>query len=116
VSDPGGELRAVCAFLGLASSDAMLRFHEGRTKKDPALGSNKRWLPPTPGLRDWQAQMPRQHVELFEAVAGELLDELGYRRACSRISAGATRRAAGLRARFADDLRGRGWPLPERWA
>jgi hypothetical protein len=116
VADPPEESTALCTFLGLAYSQTMPRFHEGRTRKDPDLGSNKQWLPPTPGLRDWRTQMPRHDVELFEAVAGELLDELDYPRACSRISAEASERAAGARALFREDLRERGWPLPERWA
>jgi Sulfotransferase family len=116
VADPAEEARALCSFLGLAYSEAMTRFHEGRTRKDPELGSNKQWLPPTPGLRDWRTQMPEHDAELFEAVAGELLDELGYPRACSRISADAAERAASVRAAFTQDLRARGWALPERRA
>jgi hypothetical protein len=116
VADPAEEAGALCSFLGLAYSEAMTRFHEGRTRKDPELGSNKQWLPPTPGLRDWRTQMPEHDVELFEAVAGELLDELGYPRAFSRISADTAERAARVRTAFTQDLRARGWPLPERRA
>jgi hypothetical protein len=116
VADPTEASTALCAFLGLAYSDAMTRFHEGRTRKDPGLGTNKQWLPPTSGLRDWRTQMPRHDAEVFEAVAGELLDELGYPRACPSISVDASERAVGLRGVFQRDLRERGWPLPERWA
>jgi Sulfotransferase family len=116
VGDPSGQSRALCDYLGLVYSDAMLRFHEGRTKTDSSLGSNKRWLPPTPGLRNWRTQMPSHWVELFEAVAGTLLDELGYSRAFPTVSEAARRRAAEVRDAFTHDLRGRGWRLPERWA
>jgi hypothetical protein len=116
VADPSEESTALCTFLGLTHSEAMLRFHEGRTKTDPTLGSNKRWLPPTPGLRSWRTQMPSHDVELFEAVAAELLDELGYPRTFPRVSAAALQRAVDVREAFTRDLRARGWRLPERWA
>jgi hypothetical protein len=116
VADPSGRSKALCTFLSLEYREAMARFHEGRTRNDPALGSNKRWLPPTPGLRDWRTQMPGHDVELVEAVAGELLDELGYPRATPGVSAEARERAARVREAFTHNLRGRGWPLPDRWA
>jgi hypothetical protein len=116
VADPSQESTALCDFLSLAYSEAMPRFYEGRTKTDPTLGSNKRWLPPTPGLRNWRTQMPSHHGQLFEAVAGELLDELGYPRAFSSASAQLHERVAHVRDAFTKDLRVRGWPLPQRWA
>jgi hypothetical protein len=116
VADPSEESSALCSFLGLGYSEAMPRFHEGRTRTDPTLGSNKQWLPPTPGLRDWRTEMPGDDVERFEAVAGELLDELGYPRACPSVSAVAFEQGTHVRDVFTQDLRGRGWPLPERWA
>jgi Sulfotransferase family len=114
VAHPSGELGALCSFLGLDFSEAMTRFHEGRTR--PGLGSNKQWLPPTPGLRNWRTQMPPPDIELFEAVSGELLDELGYDRARPRSAAAAREQAAGVRAIFTRELRERGWRLPEGWA
>src|SRR3989442_8404264 len=35
VADPAHECAALCAFLGVPYNDAMLRFHEGRTRTDP---------------------------------------------------------------------------------
>ncbi|MGH2749847.1 MAG: hypothetical protein ACRDK3_03085, partial [Actinomycetota bacterium] len=32
------------------------------------------------GARDWRTQMPPSYLRAFEAVAGELLGELGYER------------------------------------
>jgi hypothetical protein len=116
VADPPEELKALCAFLSLGYSEAMPRFHEGRTRTDPGLGSNKRWLPPTAGLRNWRTQMPSHDAELFEATAGNLLEELDYPRAFSSVSAEVQERVARVREVFTKDLRGRGWPLPERWA
>jgi hypothetical protein len=81
VSHPREECASLCAFLGLRYDDAMLRFHEGRTRSDPGLSAKRARRPVTPGLRDWRSQMPAQDVERFEAAAGELLVELGYSRA-----------------------------------
>jgi hypothetical protein len=81
VSRPKEEIEALCAFLGMPPDDAMLRFHEGKTRSDPGLSTNRSWLPPTPGVRDWRSQMTREDLERFEAAAGDLLDALGYPRA-----------------------------------
>jgi len=81
VARPREECVGLCAFLGLAYDDGMLRFHEGRTRMGPGLSTKDAWLPVTPGLRDWRSQMLPGDVERFEAAAGELLDELGYPRA-----------------------------------
>jgi hypothetical protein len=34
--------------------------------------------PPTRGVRDWRTQMSGEDVAAFEAIAGDLLGELGY--------------------------------------
>jgi hypothetical protein len=34
------------------------------------------------GMRDWRNQMPRDHLERFELVAGDALEEFGYVRSC----------------------------------
>jgi hypothetical protein len=74
----------LCAFLGLPYDEAMLRFHEGRTRAKPGRDAKHAWLPISPGLRDWRCQMPAEDLERFEAAAGGLLDELGYARAIPR--------------------------------
>jgi hypothetical protein len=78
VRRPAEECARLCAFLGVPYEEAMLRFHEGRTRNDPGLDAKEAWRPITPGLRDWRSQMPPGDVERFEAAAGDLLDELGY--------------------------------------
>jgi hypothetical protein len=102
----------VCRFLGLDYDPLMVRFHEGRTRHKPGLDAKNAWLPVTPGLRDWRRQMSREDAERFEALAGDLLDELGYARSVSRVSAAAARRAAELRSRFGEDVSRRGFPPP----
>jgi hypothetical protein len=78
VADPESELAALAAFLGLPDSTAMASFHEGRTRPAPGRSAKNAWLPPTPGLRSWQSAMPPRELNLFEALAGDLLAELGY--------------------------------------
>jgi Sulfotransferase family len=114
VADPASACRELSAFLGVVYDDSMLRFHEGKTRDAPGLTTKRRWLPPTEGLRDWQAQMPRATLREFEAAAGDLIDELGYERGAfldSRLIA----RAAEARQRFAAGVAERRRPLPEAW-
>jgi len=77
------ETRAIVEFLGLPFEAGMLDYHRGRINPDTSLSAKGRWLPPTPGLRDWRSQMRERDVALFEELAGDLLDELGYPRATS---------------------------------
>jgi hypothetical protein len=109
------ELVDLCAFLALPWSDAMLHFHEGRTRRGSHLSSKERWMPPTRGLRDWRSQMDAEQLGRFEAVAGDLLEELGYRRGAPPSGSEALDGAARLRARFSRDVLSLGLRLPDRW-
>lgn len=109
VAQPAEECAAMCVFLGVPPDEAMLRFNEGKVKTDPGLSAKHAWLPPTPGLRDWRTQMPQQDVERFEAVAGDLLTELGYGRGTDRVSTESSEYAARLRSLF------EGHPRPQSW-
>ena len=66
----------------------MAAYHEGKTRPARGRSAKSAWLPPTPGLRDWRAQMAGRDVELFEALAGDLLSSLGYERAAPTASPG----------------------------
>jgi hypothetical protein len=101
VADPASECANLCEFLGVPYDASMLSCHDGR--------------PPTPGLRKWRAQMPPEEVERFEAAAGELLDELAYRRAFPQPGPRARRHAARMRELFGDAMRARDARLPRRW-
>jgi hypothetical protein len=103
VSNPAEECKALCAFLDLPFDDAMLRFHEGRTKTTPGLDAKHAWLPVTRGLRDWRSQMPAEDVGRFEAAAGDLLEELGYTRVASSPQLELLESAAQIRSRLAQD-------------
>jgi hypothetical protein len=108
VGAPGPTLRRLTARLGLPFSDEMLAFHVGRQRHDPGLSAKDAWLPPTPGLRDWRSQLSTADVELFEALAGDLLSQLGYERACAAISPQVASLAAHYRAAWEAELRERG--------
>lgn len=80
------QLKRIAAFLGLPDSEEMLAYHQGKARPNSGLDAKKAWLPPTAGLRNWRTTMPSRDVELFEALAGDLLSDLGYERAASTIS------------------------------
>jgi hypothetical protein len=115
VHRPADECARLCAFLGVPYDDAMLRFHEGRTQADPTLDAKKAWRPITPGLRDWRTQMPAADLERFEAIAGGLLDELGYPRGVPQPGEATRRHAADVREQFIQDLCSRQKVVPEQW-
>jgi hypothetical protein len=113
VADPELACRRLCDFLDLAYEPAMLRFHEGRTREDPALSPKKAWRPVTAGLRTWQTQMSAADVERFEAAAGDLLSELGYERAVDDASG--REQAFAVRGVLIDRAHARGRPIPAAW-
>jgi hypothetical protein len=106
VPDAAHELRHVAAFLDLEYSPQMAAFHVGKTRSDPGLSAKHAWLPPTPGLRDWQTDMAERDIVLFETLAGDLLDELGYERMTSSTTDSERHRAARIRERFAAEAGG----------
>lgn len=82
VTDPEAVARKVCDFLGLAFEDGMLQSHENSkdfiaSTKDPEAFKNLS-RPITAGLRAWEDEISRSDQKLFEAIAGDLLQELGY--------------------------------------
>jgi hypothetical protein len=78
VAGPEPEVEAVCAFARLPYEPEMLRYAEDvDVSKKPHQQSLTR--PPTPGIRNWRTEMAGSDAEAFEDVAGELLEELGYR-------------------------------------
>ena len=115
VSVPEDTCAALCDFLGLPYDDAMLKFHEGREKADPNLDAKKAWRPLTPGLRKWSEQMPAEDLERCEAAAGDLLEELGYPRACPHPPEEKLARAVRIRESFTREVSASGKRLPKAW-
>jgi len=87
VEQPESRLREVCAFLGLEYEPGMLEYHR---REDPSLYADHPRLaqPPVRDARSWRKEMRPADAALFEAIAGELLTELGYERAYPRPGRG----------------------------
>jgi len=97
VAEPEARLRDVCEFLGLDFEPGMLEYHR---REDPALYADHPRLaqPPVRDARSWRKEMHDEDAELFEAIAGDLLTELGYERA--HPAPGRSARAAAERAAY----------------
>jgi hypothetical protein len=83
VEDPQRELKSICDFLGLQYDPAMLDYtatapHDALPR---ATHYNPRLMQPLlRHVRSWERHMPDRQVEVFEAVAGDVLSQLGYPR------------------------------------
>ena len=88
VTDPERVLTELCAFVGVEFDERMIRYHERADRLVPSLSHNEHhrnlYKPPTSGLRDWRRDLAARDVAVFEALAGELLEELGYERSSRR--------------------------------
>ena len=94
--DPELELRCVSAFLYLPYAAEMTgQDRAGRGPGGPTM------MPPTAGLCDWRRQMRPDDVALFEALAGDQLEALGYPLARVQLSPEVARRADRCRAWWA---------------
>ena len=95
VAEPEPVLRSLCAFLDLTFEPQMLAFHEeAKGQLTERLG---RWRglyqPVRSGMRDWTTEMADRDVEVFEAIAGDMLSDLGYERKHPSPSTAARARA-----------------------
>jgi ribosomal protein S18 acetylase RimI-like enzyme len=82
VSEPEETTHRVCAFLNLDFQPSMLDYHVrghqfAQSSHTPGAFANLA-RPVTGGLRDWRVEMTRADQELFEAITGHLLGDLGY--------------------------------------
>jgi hypothetical protein len=132
VEDPESSLKQICSLAALEYTPAMLDYH----REDPAASVPERnWghhrnlaMPPTAGLRDWREHMSEADQQLFEAVAGDELSELGYERRFPEVPAGVRTRAAAIlavdrarhavravRVRVATARHPEALPPPRRW-
>lgn len=104
VAEPERVLRDVTAFLELPFHDRMLRFNDGRQKDDPSLSAKAAWRDPTPGLRSWEKSLMPDDLEVFDALAGNLLDELGYERRRRPVADARSAQVAAWKAQWMREL------------
>jgi LPS sulfotransferase NodH len=77
VADTAGVVRSICEFANLPFEPTMLDYASAVDVS--AKPHHQRLLqPPTRGVRDWRSQMSHENTVAFEAIAGDLLAELGY--------------------------------------
>lgn len=84
VTDPQGVARNLCDFLGIGYDASMLEYSE--RARDAVLPKAARYNPhvterPIATTRSWKQDMPRGQIEVFEAIAGPVLERAGYERA-----------------------------------
>jgi hypothetical protein len=94
VSEPEETVAAICAFAAIPFQAAMLEYTNAVDVS--AKPHQQRLLtPPTRGVRSWRDEMTPVDVGAFEAIAGDVLSELGYE---------VSRRQGGLRPPLARAL------------
>jgi hypothetical protein len=107
IDDTEGAVRRICAFIDLPYDPAMLTYYEraGDIVSTTAVPERHQdiFLPPTKGLRDWRRELSSDQVARFEALAGDLLQDLGYEREFEKVPMSA--RYAALRQVAADSGR-----------
>lgn len=96
VANADAAVRELCVFLELPFDEGMLNYTRGA--RDALLTRAHKFNPhlaegTVHEVRSWENDMPRRHVEIFEAVAGRVLSESGYVRMFDHPRAAA--RAAG---------------------
>lgn len=96
IEEPETEIRALCAFLDIAYDPSMFDYAQRSRGEvlDRARASNPNITSPIHLTRSWRRQMPEAQVEAFEAVAGDVLVDLGYERIFPAPSASARVAAA----------------------
>lgn len=98
VAHPKEVLAATCSFADLPFHEGMLDYHFHASERiewpDGMQFHASATKPPASGARDWRTQMPDSDLKAFEAVAGQLLDELGYERRHPSIPVGLRAQAA----------------------
>ena len=107
IDDTEGSVRKLCDFLELPFDPRMLTYYEraGDIVSTTAVPDRHKdiFLPPTKGLRDWRRELSDDQVARFEALAGNLLADLGYERRFEKVPMSA--RTAALRQVAADSAR-----------
>jgi hypothetical protein len=115
VARPADQCRALCEFLAVPWHDRMVQAYDDKAIMNRLVDFKHPWLPVTPGLRDWQSQMRSEDLRHFEAVAGTLLEELGYPCATGRDRGDELECAARLRQSFIEDAQSQDYSVPTAW-
>ena len=93
VGRPEDTLPELCEFAGVDFDEQMLKFFQRGDEVVARTGNpelhQRLLLPPTSGLRNWRSQMEQGDRAVFEALAGDLLGELGYERSVPALPLGA---------------------------
>jgi len=93
-ADPRGQLDRLCDFAGLDFRPGMLRYFEQAERVGASPNNHPNLhLPPTKGLRNWREHLSLEEAAMFEALAGDVLSELGYERTAPSPSWGTRIRA-----------------------
>lgn len=83
-ADPEGTAKSLCAFLGMDYTGEMLDFHRTEHAKNTASASQLWSNVVRPVMKNntkkYRSEMDISSIEIFESVAGEALDRLGYER------------------------------------
>jgi hypothetical protein len=107
IDDTEGSVRRICEFIDLPYDPVMLTYYEraGDIVSTTAVPDRHKdiFLPPTKGLRDWRRELSDDQVARFEALAGDVLRDLGYERKFEKVPMSA--RAAALRQVAGDGAR-----------
>lgn len=82
VADPEGMMRKVCRFLGVDYTDRVMEYYKSRESENTAI-AGKMWSNVTKPIlknntRKFLHEMPAEEIAIFESVAGETLQKLGY--------------------------------------
>jgi hypothetical protein len=107
VADTERELRRLMEFLLLPWDDAVLSYADRGLSRVPegsqAIHGNVARAPTK--TRDWREQISPEDLEVVEAIAGDVLTEMGYERAVADPSPAARERARTVVAGWEDYLR-----------
>ena len=103
VADPEGTVSAICSFAALEFEPAMLEY-AGAVDVSAKPHQQRLLSPPTTGVRSWRDDLSEKDVAGFEAVAGDLLAELGY-----EVTSGATGGASAALTRAWYEARRTAW-------
>jgi hypothetical protein len=95
VEDPESTLRRLTSFLHLPFREEMLDYQRRALERVPAREHRQHvnLVRPPAATRDWRSQVSAEDLAAVEAVAGDLMDELGYERAARPDRRAASRAA-----------------------